>query len=103
MTGNKILFQPAGKEFYVEEGQSVLDVALKHGIEISHSCGAMGSCTTCRVIVEKSSRSLPPRNELEQDLAEMRGFKEIERLACQLPASGVLVVRVPSADKVSST
>lgn len=54
-----------------------------------------GSCTTCRVIVVKSDGPLPERNELESDIATMRGFRPEERLSCQLPPTPGLVVRVP--------
>lgn len=55
----------------------------------------MGSCTTRRVIVVHSRAALPPRNELEQDIADMRGFRDDERLACQLPPQDGITVRVP--------
>ena len=73
----------------------MLEVALKAGVEISHSCGGMGSCTTCRVFVVRSPEALPPRNELEQEIADSRGFHDDERLACQLPPQEGLEVRVP--------
>ena len=95
MTKKNMTFLSAEKhcDFTVEE--SVLEVALKNGLEIPHSCGAMGSCTTCRVIVVKSPSPLPARNELEQDIADMRGFAPEERLSCQLPPIDGLVLRVP--------
>lgn len=73
-------------------------MALNNDIEIGHSCGGMGSCTTCRVYVEKSVEALPPRNELELDIAGMREFADNERLSCQLPPLVGLVVRVPATD-----
>jgi 2Fe-2S ferredoxin len=79
----------------VKDEQSVLEVALNNGIEIGHSCGGMGSCTTCRIYVEKSVEGLPPRNELELDIASMREFADNERLSCQLPPLRGLVVRIP--------
>ncbi len=104
MTGKGIVFQPFGIACEIGDAESVLDVALANEIELSHSCGGMGSCTTCRVLVESPLELLPPRNELEQDIAEMRGFRPEERLACQLPPSPGLVVRVPeSLDPESST
>jgi 2Fe-2S ferredoxin len=62
---------------------------------LAHSCGGMGSCTTCRVIVVHTPQPLPERTELEQDIADMRAFRPEERLACQLPPLDGLVVRVP--------
>ncbi len=73
----------------------MLAVALRHGVEISHSCGGMGSCTTCRVFVEKCEEDLPPRTELELDIISQREFQDNERLSCQLPPLKGLVVRIP--------
>jgi 2Fe-2S ferredoxin len=95
MTADKIRFEPTGLDLPFETESSVLEVALRHGVEIPHSCGGMGSCTTCRVIVLKSPHPLPPRNDLEQDIAEMRSFTDSERLSCQLPPSPGLIVRLP--------
>lgn len=96
MSGQGILFQPMDKRCPIEGAESVLDVALKNGIDLGHSCGGMGSCTTCRICVEFSPQALPPRTDLEQDIAEMRSFQDEERLACQLPPSEGLVVRIPT-------
>lgn len=103
MTGSGIVFQPLDITCKIDDAESVLEVALKNKIEISHSCGAMGSCTTCRVIVLSSVTDLPPRNELEQDIADMRNFKPEERLACQLPPRDGLVVRIPDSFELESS
>lgn len=97
MTTKAIYFLPLEKSCDFKDEQSVLEVALKNGIEIAHSCGGMGSCTTCRVVVERAGSALPPRNELEQDIADMRGFTDQERLSCQLPPIDGLVLRIPEA------
>lgn len=103
MTAKGIVFQPLEKSCEIGDAESVLEVALENEIEISHSCGGMGSCTTCRIIVESPVGDLPPRNELEQDIADMRGFEPEERLACQLPPSPGLVVRVPDTFEPESS
>lgn len=95
MTKKFIHFLPMKKACEIKGQASVLEVALSNGIEIPHSCGAMGSCTTCRVIVESSPQPLPERNELEQDIADMRNFTKEERLSCQLPPVEGLVLRIP--------
>ena len=95
MTKKNLTFLPAEKHCDFTDEESVLEVALKNGLEIPHSCGAMGSCTTCRVIVVKSVFALPARNELEQDIADMRGFAPEERLSCQLPPLDGLVLTLP--------
>lgn len=95
MTQKSIHFLPLDRRVSFTTEASVLEVALKNGVEINHSCGGMGSCTTCRVLVRYSAAALPDRNELEQDIAEMRGFRAEERLACQLPPLDGLAVEVP--------
>lgn len=95
MTKKNLTFIPHQKSCVFTDEESVLEVALKNGLEISHSCGGMGSCTTCRVIVVEYRGQLPPRNELEQDIADMRGFQEEERLSCQLEPTDGMVLRIP--------
>lgn len=72
--------------------QSVLDVALRAGIEINHTCGGYGTCGTCLVQVVEGLEKLEPRNEIESEMAEDRGFRNEERLACQTcPVAGLSV------------
>jgi 2Fe-2S ferredoxin len=73
---------------------TVLAVAIRHKIDLNHSCGGNGTCGTCRVFVEADG-TRQPRNELEQEMADERGFSESERLACQLQACAQLRVRIP--------
>lgn len=96
MTKKNLIFLPSEKSCDFTDEESVLEVALKNGLEIPHSCGAMGSCSTCRVVVKTKTAPLPPRTELEQDIANMRGFDESERLSCQLPPMDGLVLLVPT-------
>jgi ferredoxin len=95
MTRKVIRFLPFDKSCVFKNEESVLEVALRNEIDIPHSCGGMGSCTTCRVIVVEHQGPLPKRNELEQDIADMRDFAPEERLSCQLPPLAGLVVRIP--------
>lgn len=92
-----IRFEPSGILTPADPQKSCLEVALESGVEIGHSCGGMGSCGTCRVLIE-SVRALPERTEIEAEMAEARQFAVTERLACQLPALPDLVLRVPEAD-----
>jgi len=95
MTSKHIVFLPSEKTCVVKGEESVLEVALRHDVDLAHSCGGMGSCTTCKVIVVRHEGELPPRNEMEQDVSDMYGLRDEERLACQLPPLPGLVVRVP--------
>lgn len=95
MTEKEILFLPQETRCPIRSEDSVLAVALKNGVEIPHSCGGMGSCTTCRVFVEHCDEELPPPTELELDITSQRAFADNERLSCQLPPLKGLVVRIP--------
>src|SRR5690242_15699026 len=76
------------------QDESILDVCNRLGIELDHSCGGFGSCGTCRIYVEKCVDSLAPRNEIEEEIAQDRGFEKSERLACQThPVEGLRIRR----------
>ena len=91
----KIKFLPSERECEFKEGQTVLEVALKHKVEINHSCEGMGSCTTCRVLIESGLESLPDRSDFEQEHATERNFSNNERLSCQTPAKNGLIIKIP--------
>lgn len=80
-------------------GESLLDVALKSQLPLHHSCGGMGTCGTCRVIIREGLEWLPPPNEIEQEMIQDRGFPPAERLACQLEVEPRAVVIIPEPRK----
>lgn len=47
----QLTLEPLGATIEVEEGQTILDAALRQGIYIPHACGH-GLCGTCKVSVE---------------------------------------------------
>ncbi len=89
-----ILFMPNQTSVTFTNEESVLEVALREQVEIAHSCGGMGTCGTCRIEIESDIASLPERNEIEQEMANDRGFKNEIRLACQLSPQPGLVARI---------
>ena len=84
-----------GKSLQADEDEYLLDVLLRHKVDIDHSCGGMGTCGTCRVFVQKNVDKLPERNEVEQDMAEMRGMLANERLSCQTACTIDLKIEIP--------
>lgn len=72
---------------------SVLDVAIRAGIALDHTCGGNATCGTCVVSVEAGLEKLNPREGQELEMAEDRGFNINERLACQIPPVSGLIVR----------
>jgi ferredoxin len=81
-------------EAEIGDSKTVLEVALANEIPLGHSCGGMGSCTTCLGEIQGDLGKLPPRGDTEQEMADMKGLKPRERLCCQLPAVAGLVVRL---------
>ncbi len=96
-----ILFQPRGITAPIGKCASVLEVALKHKIPIDNSCGGSGSCGTCRVFVRRRLQDLPERNDVEQAMADDRGFAPEERLACQIDPLPGMVIEVPGGDEAA--
>lgn len=94
----KVIFEN-DKDVIAVEGESILEVSLKNEIPHIHACGGKGRCSTCRVIVLEKQIQLPPRNEKESKIAEVKGFEENIRLACQTPINQNLKVRRLVKDK----
>ncbi|OAN14285.1 2Fe-2S ferredoxin [Photobacterium jeanii] len=88
---------PEGAVLEAEEGQTVLDVALKNGIAIEHACEKSCACTTCHVIVREGFDSLEESDELEDDMLDKAwGLEPESRLGCQAKvADEDLVVEIP--------
>jgi ferredoxin, 2Fe-2S len=90
---------PDGIEVTIRGESCLLHIFKKNHIDISHVCGGFASCGTCRVHVESNLNDLPPREGLELEMAEDRGFQEYERLSCQLNPYDGLVVSIPKNKK----
>jgi len=88
---------PGGKIIEAETGESILDAALRNGVEIEHACEKSCACTTCHVIVREGFDSLEPADELEDDyLDKAWGLEADSRLSCQaIVANADLVVEIP--------
>ena len=91
-------FCPAGTVIEnAPQGESILDVLLKHHIDVDHACEKSCACTTCHVIVRKGFDSLEEPTEIEEDLLDQAwGLEADSRLSCQaLVADDDLVVEIP--------
>ena len=88
---------PDGAVIEVESGTSVLDVALKNGIDIEHACEKSCACTTCHVHIREGFDSIEPSDELEDDLLDKAwGLDPDSRLGCQaIIRDEDLVVEIP--------
>ena len=82
-----------------EIGDSVLEVALKHGIELHHNCGGVCACSTCHVYIEQGEDDLPEVTEKEEDFIDRAINPRLNsRLGCQseiLTEDAEIKVRIP--------
>lgn len=90
------LLLPENRNVGTSHGETILEALLREKIEINHSCGGMGTCGTCRIILIKNIDKISPPTELELDMAIDRGFLENERLACQSCAGDKLQIKKPN-------
>jgi 2Fe-2S ferredoxin len=80
-------------------GESLLELAMEHGINIEHACGGVCACSTCHVYVERGMENLSESTEAEEDrVEEAPGLQRNSRLSCQcvIQREGAIVVRVPA-------
>lgn len=81
------------------EHESLLELAMDHGINIEHACGGVCACSTCHVYVEEGMSSLTEATEAEDDrVEEAPAIRRNSRLSCQceITGKGPIVVRVPA-------
>ncbi|MCH1919788.1 ISC system 2Fe-2S type ferredoxin [Shewanella sp. A3A] len=87
---------PDGAVVEAEKGESILNVALRNGIEIEHACEKSCACTTCHVIVREGFNDLEPSDDLEDDMLDKAwGLEPESRLSCQAKVEEDLVVEIP--------
>lgn len=88
---------PEGMVIEAQPGETILDAALRNGIDIVHACEKSCACTTCHVVVREGFRSLDEADELEDDMLDKAwGLEPESRLSCQaVVAEEDLVVEIP--------
>ncbi|MGI9103863.1 MAG: 2Fe-2S iron-sulfur cluster-binding protein [Terriglobales bacterium] len=89
-----------GKLPYQEHGkpESLLDIALNHGIPLEHACGGNCACTTCHVHVIQGAELLSEMDDDEADRLDMAADLQLNsRLGCQCVVTrpGQIVIQVP--------
>lgn len=88
---------PEGAVIEAETGETIIDAALRNGINIEHACEMSCACTTCHVIIRDGFDSLEPSDELEDDMLDKAwGLEPDSRLSCQaVVADEDLIVEIP--------
>jgi 2Fe-2S ferredoxin len=99
----KIKFEQPGLQPVVlsnlQPGQSLLEVLLKHDIELHHNCGGVCACSTCHIYVEKGEDLVEELSDKEEDFIDRAVNPRLNsRLGCQcilLDEGGEIEITVP--------
>ena len=92
------------REFDAAEGETVLDVGQRNGIDLEGACEGCMACSTCHVIVDPAwFDRLPESSEEEDDMLDLAlGLSRTSRLGCQINITRELdglVVTVPAVTR----
>lgn len=88
----KVKFVPQNLEFEIKQGQSVMDCAHEHGVEIRSTCNGLPSCAECRVKVVDGEWNLNPPSRKELSLIGTGFYIDQRRLSCQMLCFGDVTV-----------
>jgi ferredoxin, 2Fe-2S len=68
----------------IEAGQSLLEVAIDHGIPLRHECGGICSCATCHIYLMTGGDYVEFKSRREVHQLQRNEWATIySRLACQ--------------------
>ena len=88
----------------IDGGQTLLEVLLRHDIEIHHNCGGVCSCTTCHLYIDQGMEYIDIKEKREEDfIKRARHPQENSRLGCQsllLEGGGEIIIRVPDQSQL---
>ena len=88
----RVSFKPLSITAETRADETILDAARRAGAPLGNSCGGVGVCARCRVIVIEGADKLSPPTTIEARVSERRGLGADERLACQCIVLGDCVV-----------
>ncbi len=83
----------------VEDGQSLLEIALKNNIDLHHNCGGVCACSTCHLYINEGDEFIDELSDKEEDFIDRAVNPRLNsRLGCQcvlLEGSGNIQVTLP--------
>lgn len=94
---HKITVQPSGHKFTAEDGELILDAALRHGLAFPYGCRS-GLCGKCKAIViegEIQYDGFEPSDLDEEEIAARVAFM------CQCMASSDMTINIHEIDSAS--
>jgi len=81
-----VTFVKDGNEMSVmaKNGQSVLEIAHEHDLDIEGACGGECACSTCHVVLEQENfDAMPEPDDDEVDMLDLAaGVTDTSRLGC---------------------
>lgn len=92
------------RDIDVEEGQTILEIAHRNGIDLEGACEGALACSTCHVIVDPAFYDrLGEPSEDEEDMLDLAfGLTHTSRLGCQITVTRELdgiVLTLPAATR----
>jgi ferredoxin, 2Fe-2S len=83
----------------ITKGQTILEICLKHNIDLRHNCGGVCACSTCHIYVVSGNIHLEEASIREGHfLSAAKDPQPNSRLACQcllVSDEGIVEVIVP--------
>ena len=68
----------------VQPGQTLLEICLRHNIDLNYNCGGVCSCSTCHIFLHKGQEFIEEKSRREVDfISKTKNEQENSRLACQ--------------------
>ena len=68
----------------IKNGQTILEICLKHNIDLQHNCGGVCACSTCHIYLLNGEEFLEEMSVREKHfIARSRNPKSNSRLGCQ--------------------
>ena len=95
MAQHRVTFFPMDRIFVAEEGENLLETAMKYGIHINASCGGNGACGKCRVKVLNGDVYSPVNTKIPQ-----WEYDTGVRLACMTIPRGDVTVEIPLESQI---
>ena len=92
---HKVTFLPMNTVVEAQDGESILDVAIRYDVPLQHACGGFCACTTCHVEVKVGEDQLSPMEDEEEERLDRAANVTLKgRLGCQAKIHGDLTVEI---------
>lgn len=94
----RVTFLPLDRVMQAEEGQNVLEIAMRAGVHVNASCSGNGVCGKCRIRIAEGTAASPVSPKISQ--AE---YNEGVRLACQTIVGSDAVIEIPLESQIDKS